>query len=332
MFDSKPTIARRPFFVLMFAFAWAAQAQDTWRPDKNVEIIVPTAPGGGNDKTARTLQKVWQETGFNTNVQNRTGGGGAVAYTYLNQKPGDAHYVAIAQAGLFTNHITGKSPIHYTDFTVLANLGTEPSAIAVRLDSPIRSGRELFERLKQDPSAYSISIGSTMGGTSHMALSRAYKAMGGDPKKLKAVAFAGTADAIPQLLGGHIDALISAINNVVPHVKAGKMRALAVTSPQRLTGDFASVPTLRELGMDVVQTGWTIVMGPKGLTPGQVRYWEDMIAKAAQTAEWKAYLAENYWTYTFQRSGETARYLGTEYETARRALVDLGMAESEVTK
>ena len=54
--------------------------------------------------------------------------------------------------------------------------------------------------------------------------------------------------------------------------------------------------------------------------------------KAAQTAEWKAYLAENYWTYTFQRSGETARYLGTEYETARRALVDLGMAKSEVTK
>ena len=85
MLYSKPTIACRPFFVLMFAFAWTVHAQDTWRPDRNVEIIVPTAPGGGNDKTARTLQKVWQETGFNTNVQNRTGGGGAVAYTYLNQ-------------------------------------------------------------------------------------------------------------------------------------------------------------------------------------------------------------------------------------------------------
>lgn len=310
----------------------AASAQDTWRPEKNVEIIVPTAPGGGNDKTARTLQKIWQESGFNTTVQNRTGGGGAVAYSYLTQRPGDAHSVAIAQAGLFTNHITGKSPIHYTDFTVLANLGTEPSAIAVRLDSPIKSGRELFDRLKQDPAAYSISIGSTMGGTSHTGLSRAYKVMGGDPKKLKVVAYAGTADAIPQLLGGHIDALISAINNVVPHVKAGKMRALAVTSPQRLTGEFASVPTLRELGVDVVQMGWTIVMAPKGLTPAQVRYWEDMIAKAAQAPEWKAYLAENYWTYTFQRSGETVRYLASEYDIARRALVDLGMAKIEVAK
>jgi putative tricarboxylic transport membrane protein len=309
-----------------------ANAQEAWRPEKTVDIIVPTAPGGGNDKTARTLQKIWQESGFNTNVQNRTGGGGAVAYTYLNQRPGDAHALAIAQAGLFTNHITGKSPINYTDFSVIANLGTEPSAIAVRLDSPLKSSRDLFDRLKQDPSAYSISIGSTMGGTSHMALSRAYKAMGGDPRKLKAVAFAGTADAIPQLLGGHIDALISAINNSVPHVKAGKMRALAVTSPQRLTGEFASVPTLRDLGIDVVQMGWTIVMGPKGLTPAQVRYWEDMIAKAAQTPEWKAYLAENYWTYTFQRSGETVSYLASEYEIARRALTDLGMAKSDAAK
>jgi putative tricarboxylic transport membrane protein len=328
MFPGKLTKGFATFVVMTVCGASAGHAQETWRPDKNVEIIVPTAPGGGNDKTARTLQKIWQEIGFQTTVQNRTGGGGAVAYSYLSQRQGDAHYVAIAQAGLFTNHITGKSPIHYTDFTVLANLGTEPSAIAVRLDSPIKSGRELFDRLKQDATAYSISIGSTMGGTSHMALSRAYKVMGGDPKKLKAVAFAGTAEAVPQVLGGHIDALISAINNVVPHVKAGKMRAIAVTSSQRLTGEFASVPTLRELGADVVQTGWTIVMAPKGVTPAQVRYWEDMIAKAAQTPEWKAYLAENYWTYTFQRSGDTVRYLGTEYENARRALVDLGMAKT----
>jgi len=305
-----------------------ANAQDVWRPQRTVEIIVPTAPGGGNDKTARTLQRIWQESGFQTTVQNRTGGGGAVAYASLNQKPGDAHYVAIAQAGLFTNHITGKSPIHYTDFSIIANLGTEPSAIAVRRDSPIKSGRELFERLKQDPGAYSISIGSTMGGTSHIALGRAYKALGGDPKRLKAVAFAGSSESVTAVLGGHIDAMISAINNVVPHVKAGKMRALAVTSPQRLSGDFASVPTLRDLGVDLVQTGWTIVMGPKGLSASQVRFWEDAIAKAAQTPEWKAYLAENYWTYTFQGSGDTTRYLAAEYEIARRALVDLGMAKA----
>ena len=309
-----------------FALATAAQAQE-WKPERNVEIVVPTAAGGGNDKTARILQKIWQEMGLQTIVANRTGGGGAVAYTYLSQRTADPHHLAIAQAGLFTNHITGKSPIQYSDFTVLANLGIEPSAIAVRTKSPIKSGHELFDRLKQDPSSVSISIGSTTGGTSHMALGRAIKAQGGDPKKLKTVSFAGSAESVTAVLGGHIDAMIAAINNVVPHVKAGKMRAVAVTSTQRLTGDFASVPTLRDLGMDVAGYGWTVILAPKGLTPAQVRYWEDMIAKAAQTNEWKAYLAFNHWTYTVQRSSEATRYLAEQHELARRALTDLGMAK-----
>src|SRR5688572_504738 len=283
----------RTIFAICCALALASAHAQEWKPERNVEIVVPTAAGGGNDKTARILQKLWQEMGLQTTVANRTGGGGAVAYTYLSQRTGDPHHLAIAQAGLFTNHITGKSPIHFADFTVLANLGIEPSAIAVRIESPIKSGRELFDRLKQDPQSVSISIGSTTGGTSHMALGRAYKAMGGDPKRLKTVAFTGSAEAVTAVLGGHIDAMISAINNVVPHVKAGKMRPLAVTSTNRLSGEWASVPTLRELGMDVAGYGWTIVMAPKGLTPQQVRHWEDMIAKAALTPEWKAYLAEN---------------------------------------
>jgi putative tricarboxylic transport membrane protein len=323
---SRTTVAALTVWAASAAFS--VYAQDSWRPERNVEIIVPTAAGGGNDKTARTLQKIWQEMGLQTNVVNRTGGGGAIAYTYLSQRTADPHYLAIAQAGLFTNHITGKSPIHFADFTVLANLGIEPSAIAVRTESPIKSGRELFDRLKQDPQSVSISIGSTTGGTSHMALGRAYKAMGGDPKRLKTVAFTGSAEAVTAVLGGHIDAMISAINNVVPHVKAGKMRPLAVTSTNRLPGDWASVPTLRDLGMDVAGYGWTIVMAPKGLTPQQVRYWEDMIAKAAQTPEWKAYLAENYWIYTVQRSADATKYLAKEYEIARRSLVDLDMAKS----
>jgi len=307
--------------------ALTAHAQDAWKPEKNVEIVVPTAAGGGNDKTARVLQKIWQEMGLQTTVANRTGGGGAVAYSYIAQRTADPHHLAIAQAGLFTNNITGKSPIQYTDFTVLANLGIEPSAIAVRTESPIKSGRELFDRLKQDPASVSISIGSTAGGTSHMALSRAYKTTGGDPKKLKTVAFTGSSEAVVAVLGGHIDAMISAINNVVPHVKAGKMRAVAVTSTNRLTGDFANVPTLRELGMDAAGYGWTVILAPKGLTPAQVRYWEDMIAKAAQTSEWKAYLAANHWIYTVQRSSDATRYLAAEHEVARRALTDLGMAK-----
>jgi len=309
--------------------AFDAGAQPAWRPERNVEIVVPTAAGGGNDKTARVLQKIWQEAGQPAAVVNRTGGGGAVAYNFLNQHAGDGHFLSIAQAGLFTNHITGSSPIHYLDFSLIANLGIEPSAIAVRADSPIRSAQELFDKLRADPAALSISIGSTPGGTSHMALARAYKALGGDPKRLKTVSFKGSAESVVAVLGGHIDGMIAAINNVVPHVQSGTMRALAVTSSQRLTGDFANVPTLRDLGMDVTVNGWTVVLGPKGLNAAQVRYWEDLLAKAVQHPEWKAYAEFNYWSPQFQRSQETTAYLAREYEQARRALTDLGLARAQ---
>ncbi len=311
---------------LLLALSAAAAAQPAWRPDRNVEIIVPTAPGGGNDKTARMINKIWQGMGVQSTVVNRTGGGGAVAYTYLNQRARDAHYLSIAQAGLFTNHITGRSPIHYTDFSIITNLGNEPSALAVRIDSPIESAQDLFERLKQDPQSVSISIGSTPGGTSHMALARGYRAAGGDPKRLKTVSFNGSAESVAAVLGGHIDGMIAAINNTVPHVKGGKMRALFVTSPQRLTGEFATVPTLRELGMDVVQTGWTVVMGPKGVAAEPVRYWQDLLLKSIQHEDWQAYRKSNYWDDRVTGSKETLEYLGGEYQAAKKILTDLGLA------
>ena len=309
-----------------FALSTIAIAQPAWKPEHTVEMIVPTAAGGGNDKTARVLNRIWQAMGVQTTVSNRTGGGGAAAYTYLNLRKGDAHYLSIAQAGLFTNHITGRSAVNYTDFAIIANLGNEPSALAVRADSPFKSAQELFERMKQDPQAVSISIGSTPGGTSHMALARAYRTAGADPKRLKIVSFNGSAESVTAVLGGHIDGMIAAINNVVPHVNAGKMRALFVTSPQRLTGDFANVPTLRELGLDVVQTGWTVVMGPKGVPAAPVRYWEDLLVKSVQHEDWQTYRLANYWDDRVTRSADTQHYLAREYEAAKRVLTDLGLA------
>ncbi len=93
----------------------AAPVQAQWKPERAVEVVVGFAPGGGNDKSARILQKIWKETGLvDAVVVNKVGGGGALAYTYVSQKAGDGQYLAIAQAGINTNHITGRSPLHYS--------------------------------------------------------------------------------------------------------------------------------------------------------------------------------------------------------------------------
>lgn len=298
-----------------------------WKPDRPIEIVVPTAAGGGNDKTARVIGKILQERGIQNVVVNKTGAAGAIAYHYIIQRKTDAHTVGIAQAGLLSNQITGRSPFGHADLTVVANVGFEPSATAVRADSPVKSVSSMFDALRKDPKAYAISIGSTPGGTSHLALARAVRSLGIDPKLLKTITFNGSAESVTAVLGGHIDMMTSAINNIVPHQQSGKMRSLYVTSEQRLTGDFASVPTLKESGIDAVALGWTAIVAPRGLTPAQIAWWEETLAQVAKHEEWRKYLEFNYWQNVFQGHTQATGYLKTQYDSMRAGLVDLGLAK-----
>ena len=128
---------------LALTFASSGHSQ-TWKPDRNIEIVVPTAAGGGNDKTARLLGKLLQDKGIGNIVVNKTGASGALAYHYIIQRRSDPYTIGIAQAGLLSNQITGRSPFGYADLTILANVGFEPSSLAVRPDSPLKDPRALF--------------------------------------------------------------------------------------------------------------------------------------------------------------------------------------------
>lgn len=305
----------------------AAPLYAQWKPERTVEVVVFAAPGGGNDKSARMMHKIWQETKLlEAVVTNKVGGGGSLAYTYVSQKAGDGHHIAIAQAGLNTNHITGRSPIHYSDLTAVAFVGNEPVGLAVRTDSPYKNLTELVDQLKKDPQSLAVSVGSTRGAVNHFTMALLAKAAGIDPKKLKILVFGGGAESVINLLGGHIDAMSQAINNAIPHHQAGKMRILALSTAKRSPG-LHDVPTFRELGFDVVMEGWTVLMGPKGLAPAQVAYWEEVFAKTVQHLEWKKYLEFNSWEWGYKNSRETLDYLKKDYEQSKVLLTELGMAK-----
>lgn len=308
----------------------AGAAAPDWKPEKNVEIIVGTGPGGGQDKTARLLQRLMQEhrlIGVAATVVNKPGGGGTIGWTYLNQRPGDGHYVKVGNPTLLTNHIVGRSTISYVDVTPIAMLFSESVTFSVREDSPIKSGRDLLERLRKDVDSLSVSVGSSLGGTNHIAIAAVAKAAGGDPKRVKAVVFQGGGEAITALLGGHVDLIASAANNVTGQVAAGKIRVIAITAPQRLGGAFAMVPTWREQGVDSVVTNWRMVAGAKGMAQAQVAYWEDVFARLAATEEWKKDLERNVFENTFMKSQETGAYLKSQYDGFRTALTEVGMAK-----
>jgi len=319
---------------LVFVLACTASqslAQPAWKPDRNVEIVVPSAPGGSNDKTARTVERIIQEkrllAGTTLTVVNKPGGGNMMTMNYLIQHPGDAHYVMVGTPTILTNHIIGASPLNYTDFTPIASLFNDYVVFAVKADAPFKSGRELAERLKKDPKSVSIGFATAVGSHNHIAAGLLAKAIGADVRSLKVIAFKGSAEAITALLGGHIDLVTTAAGNVAEHVTAGKLRVVGVAANQRLPGPFASVPTWKEQGINVVFGGWRSIMGPKGMTPAQIAFWEKILSQVVATPEWKTDLERNYWSNDFALSEQYKADLKHDYTSMKAVLSELGLAK-----
>lgn len=301
-------------------------AHAQWKPDRTVEMVVFAAAGGGNDKAARQIQKIWSEAKLlEATVNNKVGGGGSLAYTYTSQRPADGLTVAIAQTGLLTNHLSGRSPISLSDLTILPYVGAEPVALAVRADSPYKTLKDFVAQLRKDPQSLSISVGSTRAATNHFTIATLAKVAGVDPKQLKIVVFKGGSESVANLLGGHIDAMVQAANNAIPHQQAGTMRILGISLAKRSTA-APTAPTFVEQGFKVVMDSWYAFVGPKGLTPAHIAYWDATFEKTVHTPEWKKFIEATGWEWGYKNSADTAAYLKAEYDQVKSLLADIGMS------
>jgi putative tricarboxylic transport membrane protein len=154
------------------------------------------------------------------------------------------------------------------------------------------------------------------------------KAAGGDPKRLRTVIFNSSAEAITALLGGHIDVVASPALNTLSHLRRGAMRVIAVTAPKRLGGELATIPTARELGADVVIGAYRSVLGPKGLAPEKIAYWDTTFARMVKTREWLDFMQKNSWEDNFMPSAESATFLRARYDAFKVVLSELGLVKS----
>ena len=307
-------------------------AQSGWKPESAVEIIVPSGPGGGTDHTGRVVQQIMQQQKLVTvpvNVVNKTGGGGAIAVNYLNQFRGNAHYMHLASAVFLTAHIVGRTTTSYTDVTPLALLQSEYVVMAVKSDSPLKSASDVVARLRQDPGALSISVGTSFGGANHSAIAAVARAGGIDPKKLKTVVFKASADAALAALGGHVDIVSASASQVLTHVRSGQLRLIGVTAPSRLKGDLGTVPTLKEQGINVEVNNFRMLLGPKDLAAPQVAYWDQVLARLVQTDEWKRDLERDVVEDTYMNSRDIRRYLDAEYAELKSLLTEMGLVKSQ---
>lgn len=309
-----------------------AMAQSAeWKPDRTTEIIVGTAPGAAPDRTARTIQRIWKARGIDdgaVSVINKPGGGNVIALTYLNQHPGNGHYLMIGNLNVIISHAIGISPFAHTDFAWIAMLFDEFFALALRADSPLTTGRDVVARMLKDPAAITVGVSTSIGGTNHLAAALALQRAGVDPRRVRFVAFKGSADSITALLGGHIDAAATAVSAVVPHARSGQLRIVAVSSPQRLGGPLSAVPTWLEQGVNATMTTFRAIIAPKHTPAAAVAYWERRFALLSEAAEWKSDLESNLWSWNFMDATKTAAAVAAYAEDVESVVNTLGLRKT----
>ena len=312
----------------VFLAAPAAQAQ-SWRPDKAVELLVGSGAGGSNDTMGRHLQKIIQDQKLvpvPVNVVNKVGGNQTLVRTYLNQHAGDAHYFDLGNPTLTVNHIMGISAQHYTDYTPVALLLNEYTVFTVRADSPVKNARDLAEVIRKNPDAWSVGV-SNLGGTNHLTYSMLAKSVGVDPRKLKVVVFKSNTEGMTAVMGGHLNMVSSAVSSVIAQVRPGNARIIALGGPRRMGGALASVPTLREQGIDIVVSNWRGIVGARGLSAAQIAYWEEVFGKVVTAEDWNKSLEAQFWEGNFLRSREFGKYLENDYNQTKAVMTDLGLAK-----
>lgn len=321
-------MGKRLLFVPLLAFACGAHlaVAQGWKPERNVELILPASPGGSNDIAGRTIQKVWSDLNLlpvSSAVVNRSGGEHNVAYIYVSQKSGDAHTLGLMSTPMLVNQIEGRSTLTQNDVTPIAYLITEPMIAVTRVDSPLKTGRDVIDALKKSPGALSIALTSS-GHRVSIGLPLLKAGVG--LKGVRMPAFKGGGETITAVMGGHADLLITSVSTSVPHITAGKMRGLAVSSTKRLGGALAAVPTWQELGF-ASSGSWKGIMAPKGITPAQIAYWEDIIRKTAQSDELKQYAEKNQWIIEFKGSAETRKWMDEEFSALKTTMTELGLVK-----
>jgi len=315
-------------FVLFVVGTGVLPAAD-WKPERAVEIVTMSGPGGANDIIARTVQRVIQQKKLvdaPVAVVSKVGAGGVLGWSYLNQHAGDGSYISISPINLLIEHILGTSPITYTDVTPIAQLFNEYVAFAVRSDSPLKTSADIITRLRAYPGALSFAVAASLGGANHIATVLAMKAAGIDVKKLKFVVFNSGVQSQTAVMGGHVDIAAVPLSGVVAQLEAGRLRVLAVSSSKRQGGALAGVPTWTEQGVNAVFSSWRGVIGPKNMSAAQIWYWENVMDQVVRSDDWRKDMSANFWESNFMASADSRKFLKAQYDEYKSVLTEVGLA------
>ena len=286
---------------------------------KGLDLMVPGSPGGGWDQTARAMQKVLetQQLASRIQVDNIPGAGGTIGLAqFVTSNKGKGHALMIGGSVMMGAIITNKSAVTLDNVTPLARLTGEYGVLVVPTDSPIGSMSDLVAKLKADPGSVSWGGGSA-GGTDHILAGLIAKAAGVDATKVNYVAHAGGGEALSSILGGHVTVGVSGWQEFAPQVAAGKLRAIGIAAPERVSG--IDVPTLKEQGVDVEAVNWRAIFAPTEHKDKDLAALSAMVEKMVTSTAWQDVLKERNWLDLYQPHDQFVASLKNEARNRSRA-------------
>ena len=317
---------RRLTGVILLAAAAACGGRSGAAPEV-LTILAPASPGGGWDQTARAMQAALQEDGATGSVRvvNVAGAGGTIGLAqFVNAGANRGNALLVTGLIMVGAVLTNRSAVTLEATTPIARLTGDYELLVVPADSPYDDLAAFVEAWKQDPGALAIAGGSA-GGTDHMLAGLLAARVGMDPTTINYVPHSGGGESIASILGAQVAAGINGVSELAPFVAAGRLRALAISSAERLPG--RQVPTFREQGVDLTLTNWRGVVGPPDLEDDRLAALTARIDALRQSPAWQASLARNDWIDLYLAGPAFETFLDEERARAAAVLDSIGLLE-----
>jgi putative tricarboxylic transport membrane protein len=290
----------------------------------SLDVFVPAAPGGGWDATGRAIEAAMRADGILSEFkfEHVGGAGGMVGLPrFVSQKRGQGNAIMVGGMVMVGAGIANKSPMTIADVTPIARLTGEALVVVVPAASPLKTAADLVNALKANPKSVAIAGGSA-GGSDHILAGMLAKAVGVDPRALAYVAFAGGGPAQAALLGNQVGAGISGYGEFEEQIKAGKLRAIAMSSE----GTQNNVKSLKEQGINVVLYNWRGVFGAPGISDAQRAALVALIERMVNGPAWKQTLQTRGWDGIFLAGNAFGEFLKKDIAETAAILKDLGLA------
>jgi putative tricarboxylic transport membrane protein len=332
------TQAKRSSFVraltttVAAAAAFIASPAMAWEPSKPVEFVIPAGTGGGADQMARLIQGIISKNNLmkgNMVVVNKSGGAGAEGFLAVKEAQGDPHKIIITLSNLFTTPMATGVPFNWKEMTPVQMMALDQFVLWVNADTPYKNAGEYIAAVKA-AGPLKMKMGGTGSKQEDQIITVGLEKATGT--KFIYVPYKGGGEVAVQLVGGHINSSVNNPAEAVAQWRAGKVRPLCVFDDTRMpykdkvtdTMSWNDIPTCKESG---IPTDYVMLRGifmAPGVTPDQVKYYDDLLTKVRTTPEWKEYMERGAFNTTALSGADYRKWLEGAEANHRTLMTEAG--------